>query len=370
MDGRLPALDGLRALSVLGVILSGFHWLVPFGWIGVLVFYVLSGFLITRILVGERERASAPGSYLGRFYFRRSLRIFPLYFAYLLLLDVAYAVAAVPAGWPDARPYAFTYTVNFGIMLREVAAGPAVGHLWTLSVEEQFYLLWPLVVWLVPQRALARLALLLICAAPLVRFAGHRWLGLEPGQLYVSSLTHIDAFGFGALLAIHDFAWLRRAAKAATAAAGLALVLGAAIVVSTSGSFRTLGYREGLADADAWLWGYTLLDACAALLILAALRGELRWLGHPVLAHVGKVSYGVYLFQRPLIALYTDALQPRLASLVHSVLVQQLAGVALCTAGAVALASVTHRLLEAPLLRWRDRRVPARAAAPIELQPS
>jgi peptidoglycan/LPS O-acetylase OafA/YrhL len=370
MGGRLQALDGLRALSVLGVILSGFHWLAPFGWIGVLVFYVLSGFLITRILVDERARASSPGSYLGRFYFRRSLRIFPLYFAYLLLLDLAFATVSLPSGWPEARPYAFTYTVNFGMMLREVEAGPAVGHLWTLSVEEQFYLLWPLVVWLVPQRSLARLAVSLILAGPLVRLSSRSWLGMDVGQLYVSSLTHVDAFAFGALLAVHDFGWLRRAARAAAVSGAVALALGLTVVVATSGSFRTLGYREGLGDADAWLWGYTVLDACAALLILAALRGELRLLGHPALAYVGKVSYGVYLFQRPLVGIYTNAVQPQLAEFLPSPLLQQLIGVGLCAAAAIGLASASYHLLEAPLLRWRDRRVPARASLPADPQAS
>lgn len=370
MSERLRALDGLRALSVLGVILSGFHWLAPFGWIGVLVFYVLSGFLITHILIDERARARSAGSYFGRFYFRRTLRIFPLYFAYLFAVDLAYVALAVPAGWPDTRPYAFTYTVNFGMIAREVEAGPAVGHLWTLSVEEQFYLLWPLVVWLVPPRWLGRLALALIAAGPLLRFASRNWLGMDIGQIYVSSFTHVDAFAFGALLTAFDFRALRRAAPVAAALACVALALGLIVVVATHGSFRTLGYREGLADADGYLWGYTVLNACAAMLILAAVRGELPLLGHPVLAYAGKVSYGIYLFQRPVVALYTASLQPRLAPLVPSGLLQQLIGVVVCTAAALALAAASYRWFEAPLLRWRDRKVPARAALPAQPQTS
>ena len=90
MGGRLRALDGLRVVSVGAVMLAGYNWLLPCGWIGVLVFYVLSGFLITRILLDERAQAQSGFQYFGRFYFRRTLRIFPLYFAYLFALDLIY----------------------------------------------------------------------------------------------------------------------------------------------------------------------------------------------------------------------------------------------------------------------------------------
>jgi peptidoglycan/LPS O-acetylase OafA/YrhL len=368
MSERLRALDGVRAISVGAVVLGGFHWLMPFGWIGVLVFYVLSGFLITHILVDEKTRATSAGSYFGRFYFRRTLRIFPLYFAYLFLLDLAYQSSGVPQGWPATRPYAFTYTVNFGIIAREVSAGPAWGHLWTLSVEEQFYLLWPLVVWLLPRAWLGRVALALIAAGPLVRFVSRARFDLDIGQIYVSSASHVDAFAFGAVLASCDLSRVRRALPLAAGAGAITLAAGLLVVVFTDGSFRTLGYREGLVDANGYIWGYTLLDGTAALLILAAMRGELPWLGQPALAYVGKISYGIYLFQRPLIAVFTASVQPRLAAFVPSTVLQQAIGVAVCAGAAIALAAASYRLLEAPLLRWRDRKVPARATLPAHPQ--
>src|SRR5262245_55187213 len=113
---RKRALDGLRTVSVLGVFFTGYHWVMPCGWIGVLVFYVLSGYLITDILLRSREESARAGRYFGSFYFRRTLRIFPLYFVYLFALEVTSAALAVPESWPAVRPFAFLYSVNIGMI--------------------------------------------------------------------------------------------------------------------------------------------------------------------------------------------------------------------------------------------------------------
>ena len=106
-----PRLDGLRCFALAGVVL--FHWEVfPAGWIGVEIFFVLSGYLITQILLREKDRSDLRG-FLTRFYCRRSLRIFPLYFTYLALLGIAYWVARVPYTLPRAIPWLLTYSVNF-----------------------------------------------------------------------------------------------------------------------------------------------------------------------------------------------------------------------------------------------------------------
>jgi peptidoglycan/LPS O-acetylase OafA/YrhL len=128
MDSRVRAFDGLRVLSVGAVMLGGYNWLLPFGWIGVLVFYVLSGFLITRILLDERAQAETALHYFGRFYFRRTLRIFPLYFAYLFVLDLVYLKTGVHSTWPQVRPWAFGYAVNIGMFTaRSRTPGPRMG---------------------------------------------------------------------------------------------------------------------------------------------------------------------------------------------------------------------------------------------------
>ncbi|MCA9796198.1 MAG: acyltransferase, partial [Candidatus Eremiobacteraeota bacterium] len=157
----LPQLDGLRALAVAFVLwhhLSRGLWTtawLAWGWFGVRLFFVLSGFLITRILVRERERVLAEEitrkEALVNFYARRSLRIFPVYYTYVLI-DTIIRMVVFHQDCPALGWY-LVYVQNFGF-----AAGlPAVNlHLWTLAVEEQFYWFWPLVVLFLPARHLKR----------------------------------------------------------------------------------------------------------------------------------------------------------------------------------------------------------------------
>lgn len=369
MGDRHSALDGLRAISVLAVILAGFEFTFPSGWIGVLVFFVLSGFLITRILLDERAAADGAGGFFGRFYFRRTLRIFPLYFAYLLVLEVIHLAVGIPQAWDSVRPFAFTYLVNLGMVLGHVDTAPAYGHLWTLAVEEQFYLAWPLFVWALPRRWLGPFALSLVLSGPLVRHACVAWLDWSLDQLYVATSTHADALATGALLALHPIERLPHPRRWALAACATTLVVGVLNGAAAGISVRFLGYPEGLGlgfgtGVDHGLthvWGYTLLNLTAALVIVAVLRGGLPGLGHPVLAYLGRISYGIYVFQRPLIGVYEAQAKPWLEPHVGSELMLKCLGLTLCVATAVLAAALSYGLLEAPLLRFRNRRVPGRA---------
>src|ERR1700744_1968541 len=128
---HIKSLDGIRAISVLTVVL--FHLgLAPFGWIGVQVFFVLSGYLITGILM--RAKAEASIEYFGRFYWRRSLRIFPVYFVFLGFAAFWFA------SFRDDWPWLVTYTADFARLRGTDISAPFV-HLWSLAVEEQFYLI-------------------------------------------------------------------------------------------------------------------------------------------------------------------------------------------------------------------------------------
>lgn len=360
---RIRSLDGLRAVSVAGVFLAGYHWAVPFGWIGVLVFYVLSGFLITQILLVERDAlltdsAEDAGKFFRRFYFRRTLRIFPLYFAYLFSIEVVYALIAVPAAWSEVRPFAFSYLINFGMIAGSVDSADAYGHLWTLSVEEQFYLLWPLAVWFCSRVLLLRIAIAAVVFGPVVRFVSMWLFDLDIGQLYVSSFSHLDAFAVGAVIAILGAQRTGRNLLFAFIALALSCAVGLEIARATGTSFRTLGYPEGLHLGYAYLWGYTSLNLCAGLVVMVALRGELSWLGTPTLAYVGRISYGIYLFQRPVKGVYLEHVEPILLAAITSRWVALSLGALLCALAAVGLAALSYRYFETPILRWRDRRYP------------
>ena len=204
--GRIPNLDGLRAVAILLVLCE--HWLnsagsrLPAalqklprtGGFGVNIFFAVSGFLITLLMLREFTRTGRIS--LRGFYTRRALRIFPAYLAFLLfvaLLDFAGIVRIGATPWLAC----LTYTVNY---LRPYETPWVIGHIWSLSVEEHFYLLWPLtVVWLGPKRAL-RALVLVVAASPVLRVALWRAFHDEVNQGFITP-TRLDSIGMGCLLA-------------------------------------------------------------------------------------------------------------------------------------------------------------------------
>ena len=191
----ISELDGLRALAVLSVMI--FHLgIFPIGWMGVPLFFVLSGYLITSILLEERQRPLK--QYLGSFYWRRTVRIFPLYYAYLIVnggLALAAGLSISGYGWFVA------YLGNHRIgNLAPNVPGGIIGHLWTLAVEEQFYLVWPLVTYFVI-RHLWFIALLAIVLAPIAREAILQATD-NPYLTIVTLPSCIDMLAAGALVSI------------------------------------------------------------------------------------------------------------------------------------------------------------------------
>lgn len=306
--GKLPGLDGLRAIAVLLVV--AFHqYVLPIGWLGVQIFFVLSGYLISRGLVRDRE---APlGAYLKSFYGRRALRIFPLYYLTLGVL----ALVAIWDDTPEFRqglPFASTYTYNFWYAFR--ATGPCllISHFWSLCVEEQFYLVWPFVIYLVPKRYLKHLLWAIVLLAPLIRFALSRWL-LAPGAtrlwdahvaLDVMTPTHLDAFAIGALFSISS---VRAARPTLLAVLGALGVLGFALLRHAHLPLLSFGFPIGLPAGYGFVWGYTLLNLAAGLTIACLARRELlpQLFESRVLMYLGKISYGLYVIHYPVQALLT-----------------------------------------------------------------
>ena len=216
LTGRIPVLDGWRGFAILVVILhnGGFiayeldgpsglvvvltNTVLASGWVGVQLFFVLSGFLITGILV---DTAGAP-RFFRSFYLRRTLRIFPVYYAFLAVYFLV--VPLLPGGAPPGEGqladqlWYWTYLSNW-LPLLEHPSGP-LNHLWSLAVEEQFYLVWPLLV-VVSGRRFPWVVLFFVVAAPLSRLGMHR-AGLEPEYLYHFTNARADALAIGALVAL------------------------------------------------------------------------------------------------------------------------------------------------------------------------
>src|SRR5215470_6104122 len=212
--GHLPGLDGVRGLAILLVLAVHFvgnatpvTWgerlavkLGNYGVLGVDLFFVLSGFLITGLLLDSK----GDPHYFRNFYARRTLRIFPLYYFVLALLFIVIpAAVTIPPALEEARrhqAWLWTYTTNFFIAAKASWALSYVSHFWSLAIEEHFYLLWPLVVFSFRRQTLERICIAVIVAALALR------IGLLLGgvsELSVSVLTpcRIDTLCVGALLA-------------------------------------------------------------------------------------------------------------------------------------------------------------------------
>ena len=215
--GHLPALDGIRGLAILMVMVYHLTLLpgdagvdriwaavAAFGWAGVDLFFVLSGFLITGIL--WEARGGPPGAYFRNFYARRTLRIFPLYYAVMVLLLVVlprlpHPQAARYGAVGGEQVWYWTYLSNFAIGLRHEWNLGSLDVSWSLAIEEQFYLVWPAVVLLLGRRALMGFCAAVVAAAVLCRTA----LTLSGGHpIAISVLTpcRMDALAVGAFLAL------------------------------------------------------------------------------------------------------------------------------------------------------------------------
>jgi peptidoglycan/LPS O-acetylase OafA/YrhL len=314
-----PALDGLRAIAFLMVFLQHYYS-IPWGWAGVNIFFVLSGFLITGILFDSRDDAHRARN----FYIRRTLRIFPLYygvFLVILLLEPIFqwrwsldwlAWPLYLANYlrfvsPDFMLAGTPLNLASNGMLKSSLAPQTtlyLGHFWSLCIEEQFYLIWPWVVFSVRSRR----TLLWICAsvvvlAPLLRIFAQdhaaNWM-LEGELLYRATPFQLDALLLGGLLAL----LLRgqRTVKVFEISAVIALwfTLIAAFFIFVGILRAYPNWRAGY-GYGAWkfTWGLSFIDLFAAAIIVCALKPSTfiyRFLSLRPLRWIGRISYGAYVF--------------------------------------------------------------------------
>lgn len=294
-DSRKPQLDTIRALAVLLVLYQ--HTMRPqfiltgdAGAIGVQLFFVLSGFLITGILLDARADAAATrvplSGVLGRFYIRRFLRIFPLYYA---LIAVAWIL-----GEPGVRQYVLwlvTYSTNFLM----ASVGGNIGMptpFWSLAVEEQFYLFWPFVALFVPTRRLPW-----VLVGMIVLSIGSRFviaLSGAPGHtITMPTWSALDGLAIGGLLAYAVRTPFDPTVVLRWAAGAGFLLIGMRLGLISIQRFRPI-------QMALWMFPWGLI---AAWVVHLAARGKLPAVfNFRPLAWVGVVSYGVYVYHRPMMS--------------------------------------------------------------------
>jgi peptidoglycan/LPS O-acetylase OafA/YrhL len=362
----IPGLDGLRAIAFL--VLFGLHSeYLQFGWMGVQLFFVLSGFLITLILL--RMKRNLPlRAYLYKFYIRRILRIFPLYYFYLfLMLGIAAWLVSIPyrAGLMQVFQgqvwYAFLYIYDFFSASRQFEPASFLIHLWSLSVEEQFYLIWPLLIFITPEKSMKKLFLAGIFAGPVFRvvFLFVYQLGASEFlresaaiALYPLPFTHVDAFAFGAYISCFP---IRNARRQLVYLGGFLLLAGFVsqyLATGEMGSLSSLGYPITMPNAYQFLWAYSLLNYWFAVLIYCIVNEKLfvKFLEIPLLRYLGRISYGLYVYH---VAVLWFA--GRLRDVEGFEEISHLQIVMIALAGTVFVSSISYFLLEGPLISLKDR---------------
>ena len=366
---RFAPLDGLRGIAITAVFC--FHYRIEpqspgeWGWVGVDLFFVLSGFLITGILFDSLGEAH----YFTNFYMRRALRIFPLYWGLWCVLIIFMLLQgrfeaeflawpaylgnylgsfALWAGWNHEHFNRLPAAVHVASETLRIQVGPY----WSLCVEEQYYLTWPLVVWMVRGRErLLKMCLGVLAGILALRIALHFWLPaawVHYNEVYFWTLTRADSLLAGSALALYvrGARGLKRL-RIKTVAAGTLLAVGALAIGQRSwGLFTDVSF-------SGWMqtWGLTAVAAASCGVVAMSLR--VRWLESVLtwrpLIHLGRVSYGFYVFHLlfwDCDRIVIDAVKPRVPAIVIHVAVF----------GWVWLLSwASFRWFESPFLRLKER---------------
>jgi peptidoglycan/LPS O-acetylase OafA/YrhL len=348
---KIPQLDAVRGLAVLWVLLHNtdrypslhLQLISANGWMGVDLFFVLSGLLITGILLDTKPSEG----YFRNFYARRCLRIWPLYYSVLLFMFVL-----VPILLPTEAHTVFEarsspwwayplFLQNFLVPIPSMATG-ALGVTWSLAVEEQFYLVWPLVVRFCSKAQLRKIAVAVICFSPVLRF----YLSRHQVNIYSNTFCRLDGLMAGALLALAIRSGSFLPSKFVTGA-WITLLVAAPLALT----IETFHAR----------WMVFSLTALASVsFVYLALFSTQRWLQsvltNRILVYTGTISYGIYLLQKiPLDAAKTFHLDryPLLA-------------LPLTAAVTYAAAAISWNLLEKPILKLK-RFFEIRTASPEQV---
>ena len=365
-DPRIAVLDGIRGLAILLVTLYRFgdiafpeslvgslaHRATYLGATGVDLFFVLSGFLITGILLESRHRSG----YFKRFYVRRALRIFPLYYTFLFFILILVPVVGnnriIVEGFRADPIHLWIYTSNLVASWHDAWCYGYLDHFWSLAIEEQFYLMWPIVVFYNPPRRLAKVAWGLLIFFALARTLSSVY---HIGAVTEKSLTlfRLDGLLLGAIAAIfvrdvEDIKIYAGRARVAFLVAGVLYVLSLA-----------LGSHD-------YAIRYTLVSFVWVFMLICGLSGALGKLGQSILASrplriLGKFSYAMYVFQNPLIPLLGFLISPAiLTDLFENPLVGGVAYVAIMFGVTFVLAIMSWYCLEMWFLKLRDLKSPLR----------
>jgi len=321
-EKRIPELDGIRGIAILIVmcfhipphaelffdapLAKFFYSISQMGWAGVDMFFVLSGYLITNILLEKKGQEH----YFRNFHMRRVLRIFPVYYLSLTIIFFGgfYDTSNTGGNVLSLGLWFYSYLQNW-LFASGSGTGLYLGHFWSLAIEEQFYLVWPLVVYFADRKLLTKIGSISVVGALLLRI--YLIFLLDRPDIvntfpYFSTVTRVDSLLIGALIAIgfQSVEYKRQLVKDAPKVLGLSLLIVAACILVqpdsplfNNGAMMTVG-----------LSGLALMTG--ALIIVLLTRDEAnfgrRFFRHPTLTFLGKYSYALYVFHWPITSLFIE----------------------------------------------------------------
>jgi peptidoglycan/LPS O-acetylase OafA/YrhL len=355
-----PVLDALRGVAILDVML--FHFgggykgsnpslricsaVVDSGWMGVDLFFVLSGFLITGILFDT----ACTENRARNFYTRRALRIFPVFYG--VLLGLLLLTPVLHLHWKTGHLLLFFFLSNmtgiFAPNLGGVHNWINLSHLWSLAVEEQFYLMWPFVVWRVRnRRKLLWIILGVLIAGPILRGL-FLWGGVDPETISRLLITRADSLLFGGAVAL-----MVRGPEADRVPAMQIFFLSAAALIVL------LILAHGPTATSPWIAtiGYSVIAAFSASLVLLAQRGSRGislLLDHRFFRFFGRYSYGLYIYHG-VYFVYLRHIAGSIQKVVNSSMLAQILDVAFGFGISIALAMLSYHFFEAPILRLKSK---------------
>ncbi|MGH6761510.1 MAG: acyltransferase family protein [Phyllobacterium sp.] len=312
---RIGEIDGLRAVAM-SMVIAQHCSILPFGWVGVWIFFVISGYVISLSLLTGRNTSFPASTRYKLFVIRRFLRIVPVYLLYIVLNAMLLAVLGKWGAFRD-MPYLLSFTYNWQMIYEFWPTGvnwSSFGHLWTLSIEEQFYLFYPFIVLWLSRRRYLIAAIALIAVGPLIRFLvaslsasvsdDTGWIAFS---VYASSICQFDAFLAGAVMAFFREK-LEVDRKITYSIVSIAAVVSIVYVVT----YVSLNLASGARGVDAlrniysgilygqgrevFVYSSVTLLAAAIMALVIARHPSVRPLGWGPLVYVGKISYGGYLY--------------------------------------------------------------------------
>lgn len=356
MQGKTyyPALDGLRGIAIILVLLYHIINFVPwfrYGWVGVDLFFVLSGFLITEILL----RSKGEKRFIKNFYIRRALRLMPVYYLVVILVLILLPYSDVLRDqysyYRDHQVFLWVNLQNWMYILYEKPNDHLLlFHCWSLSVEEQFYLLWPLLILIIRRKSTLQWLILFVLAAGIIsRFISWRAFGNSDINFLFQSMTRTDGLCIGCLIAIWKFTkpgkWGNLAIWFCSGLIIFHLIV-FVLVKSFSLSFPHFN-----------IFGYTSIAALFGLSVYYSLAKP-GWfqvvLISPMLRWFGKISYSLYLFHWPVLILFKlfmlDWLEQRTGS-INAYIIISLCALAI----AIATSWLSYNYFEKNFLRLKER---------------